>query len=294
MERSCEIFWGSLAMTSGPNFLYIGTSKAGSTWIFKVLSWHPQIYMYPGKDIAFFTSNFDQGWEWYLKNFTPENDRQLVGEVSHTYMISGEARTRIHELLPDAKLIVCLREPVERTYSQYLDGIKNGKLHGTFEEELERTSSLIDRSRYGTHIAAYLEKLPRRQLYIANFDQLRAAPTEFAADLFRFLEVEPLEIPAKMHQKVLPAAEPRIRSLALAAKAVARRANRMGFAALKGKAKNSPILRNLLYKPYTENSRPTMALETETRLRQLMADEVRSLDAVAGTDFCRLWKYPTE
>ncbi|MXP14669.1 hypothetical protein GRI44_07885 [Altererythrobacter confluentis] len=279
-------------MSASPNFLYIGTSKAGSTWIFKVLSWHPQIHMYPGKDLGFFTSQFDRGWDWYSANFTPEPRQKIIGEVSHSYMISTQARDRIHATLPDAKLLVCLREPVERTFSQYLDGIKNGKFEGTFEDALEKVPSLIDRSRYGTHIAQYLELFPREQIHIASFDQLKTSPTQFAADMFAFLHVDPLEIPEKLGQKVLPAGTPRNRGITMAAKKMASAAEEIGLVRLKGRVKTSPFIRNLLYKPYTTGARPQMSAETKARLREMMRGEVRLLDKVAGTDFANLWSYP--
>ena len=279
-------------MSASPNFLYIGTSKAGSTWIFKVLSWHSQIYMYPGKDLGFFTSGYEQGWDWYVDNFNPDEEHQIVGEVSHSYMISRRARDRILQRLPDAKLLVCLREPVERTFSQYLDGIKNGKFEGTFEEVLESVPSLINRSRYGTHISRYLEAFSREQMHIASFDQLKADPAQFAADMFAFLGVEPLEIPPQLGEKVLPAATPRNRAITMTAKKIAEGAKQIGLDGLRGKVKTSPFIRNLLYKPFTVESRPTIAPETKARLRDLMAGEVQRLDAAAGTYFCSLWNYP--
>lgn len=279
-------------MSAAPNFLYIGTSKAGSTWIFKVLSWHPQIHMYPGKDLGFFTSQFDRGWDWYVDNFKPDEDTRIIGEVSHSYMVSRIARDRIRERLPDAKLLLCLREPVERTYSQYLDGIKNGKFEGTFEEALENVPSLVERSRYGKHIARYLEAFPREQIHIASFDQLKVAPAQFAADMFAFLGVDPLEIPEKLGQKVLPAGTPRNRGITMTAKKVASAAENIGLVRLKGKVKTSPFIRNLLYKPYADGARPQMSATTRARLRAVMADEVRLLDKVAGTSFCNLWTYP--
>ncbi len=278
-------------MSKIPDFLYIGTSKAGSTWIFKALSWHPQIYMYSGKNLGFFSSHFDNGWEWYLSNFHPEPQHKVVGEVSHSYLTSEAACERIHEFLPDVKLLVCLREPVQRTFSDYLDGIKNGKLHGSLEEELERTPSLINKSRYGTHIARYLERFDRDQIHIARFDELVSAPDRYAAKIFEFLGVDVLEIPESLQRKVLPAGTPRVRSIAMGAKRLSKMAGRIGLSGLRGKVKTSPTVRNLLYRPYTDNSRPTIPPAAETHLRELMADEVQRLDSVAGTDFCRLWNY---
>lgn len=278
-------------MTSIPNTLYIGSSKSGSTWIFKLLSWHPQIYMYPGKHLGFFTRNFDKGWNWYLDRFKAGPEHKIIGEASHSYLLSEEACERIHELMPEAKLLVCLREPVARTYSQYLDGIKNAKMEGTFEEALERVPSLIGHSRYGTNLARYLKRFRRDQILICCFDDLVSAPDKFAARIFEFLGVDVLEIPQSLHQKVLPAGQPRMKALAMATKKIAAMTDKLGLIELRGRVKTSPFVRNILYRQFTNASRPEMRPETRARLREIMADEIQRLDAVAGTDFCKRWGY---
>jgi hypothetical protein len=279
-------------MSSVPNFLYIGSSKSGSTWIFKVLSWHPQIYMYPGKNLGFFSSRYDNGWDWYTENFHPEPHHKIVGDVSHSYLVSEDAAARIHDHLPGVKMMVCLRDPVQRTFSDYLDGIKNGRWTGTFEEELERTPALIKRSGYGTHLSRYLERFDRKQIHIANFDELGSDPAGFAARMFEFLEVDPLSLPPNLQGKVLPAGTPRSRALASLAKTLSAWARRAGLKALRGKVKTSRVVRNVLYRPYDDSTRPAMASETEARLREMMAGEVQLLDRIGGTDFCGSWGYP--
>ena len=278
-------------MSRAPNFLYIGTSKAGSTWIFKILSWHPEIYMYAGKNLGFFSNMFDNGWNWYISNFHPEPQHKVIGEASHSYLVSEHAAARIHQHLQNVKIMVCLREPVQRSFSDYLDGVKNGKLEGSYEEEIERTPALLTRSLYATHLSSYLERFNRDQIYIANFDQLVSDPASFTAGLFEFLEVEPLVLPPNLLKKVLPAGTPRSHALAMGAKKLSRLAARMGLKGLRGRAKTSRAVRDVLYRPYSNETRPTILPTTEGRLRELMAGEVRRLDEIAGTDFCRLWNY---
>ena len=285
------VFERNHQMSRVPNFLYIGTSKAGSTWIFKVLSWHPEIYMYAGKNLGFFSTRFDKGWDWYVSNFHPEPQHRIVGEVSHSYLVFDAAAERIHGRLPDVKMMVCLRDPVDRTFSDYLDGIKNGKLKGSFEEELERTPALIRRSRYATHVARYLERFDRRQIHIASFDQLVSDPAAFASDLFDFLGVERLELPSNLRSKVLPAGVQRSRTMASTAKKLARLAGQLGLKGLRGRVKTSRAVRNMLYRPYEDEERPSMLPATEARLRELMAGEVGRLDELAGTNFTGLWNY---
>ncbi|AOL94452.1 Sulfotransferase domain-containing protein [Porphyrobacter sp. LM 6] len=279
---------------SEPNFLYIGTSKSGSTWIFKVLSWHPQIAMYGGKDLNFFTHDYAKGWDWYVSQFDNPDGRPVVGEVSHGYLASPEACERIHAHLPNAKLMVCLREPVDRTFSQYLDGLKNGKMSGTLEEEIERSKSLTDRNRYGSHLEMYLERFPREQIHIASFDELNADPDAFAAKMFAFLGVDPLPLPPELRKKVMPAATPRIRSVAMAAKKVAKFANAIGLSKLRGSIKKSRLVRHLLYRPFKDAEKPKISPAQSAQLRAMFTPEIQRLDRVAGTNFGSLWNYPKD
>ena len=276
-------------MSARPDFLYIGTSKAGSTWLFRALSWHPQIYVYPGKNLGYFSSRYELGPDWYISNFDPGPEHRVTGEVSHSYLVSEDAPARIHKDFPAIKMIVSLRDPVQRTFSDYLDCVKNGKLHGTFEEEIDRTPALINKSRYGTQIERYLKLFDRKQLHIASFDELVAAPERFAAEIFDFLGVDALPLPPKLGQKVLPAGTPRSELAVSTAKRLSRLTRRLGLHSIRGKVKISPTIRNMLYRPF--DKRPVMKPETETRLRKIFAPDVRLLDSVAGTNFASLWGY---
>jgi hypothetical protein len=276
-----------------PDFIYIGTSKAGSTWHFKVLSWHPQVCMYPGKSLGFFSTSYGKGWQWYLRQFEPEPQHRVVGEVSHSYLAFADAAERLQQLLPRVKMLVCLRDPVQRTFSDYLDGVKNGKMSGSFEEELERNPVLIDRSRYGTQLGRFLRRFERSQFHISSFDDLVADPRQHAARMFDFLGVDVLEIPMNLTAKVLPAGTPRSAALAALAKRLSRIARRNGLNALRGRVKTSRPVRNMLYRPFKNDARPSMLPTTEAALRNLMTQEVQLLDAIAGSDFCGLWGYPS-
>lgn len=282
-------------MNALPNFLHIGTSKAGSTWIFKMLSSHPDIFMAAGKGLYFFCGHYDRGLAWYSAQFTPTRQQRLVGESSHTYMASAAACKRIANDLPQAKLIACVREPAERAFSDYLDGIKNGGFTGSFEEVLEHEPEIVDIGRYGSQIQRYLDYFPRQQLHVAPFDDLVSRPAEFAAKIQSFLGIEPGELSTSLQQnKVMPAGTPRSKPLARMTKRLSKAAKRAGFKRLIGRAKTSVTLRNLLYRQYTPETRPKMRPETRLRLRELFAPEVEQMDRLLATDFGRAWRYVEE
>src|SRR5919201_2388998 len=101
----------------GPDFAYIGTSKAGSTWLFNVLSLHDQVYLASNKGLYYFDGHFDKGEDWYLRHFDGAAAGQVKGEISHSYLSSPEVPERIAAVDPRMKLLACLREPVDRAFS---------------------------------------------------------------------------------------------------------------------------------------------------------------------------------
>ena len=86
------------ATTTIPNFAYIGTSKAGSTWLFNALAGHPDVYLASNKGLYYFDQHFDEGQAWYLDHFRAAGDRPAVGEISHSYLSSPQVPARIAEL----------------------------------------------------------------------------------------------------------------------------------------------------------------------------------------------------
>lgn len=274
-----------------PNFLYVGTSKAGSTWIFDVLARHPDVWVVPGKGLYFFDNHFDRGFDWYLDHFRLAGMQEVVAEVSHSYLFSLEACRRIAEFNPEVKLMVCLREPVERAFSDYLDRIKNGKFAGTFEQAIDNVPPIIERGRYAQYLQPYLEQFGRERIHIGVFDELQIDPARFANQIFAFLGLAPLEISATLAQKIMPAATPRSTLLTKLTKSASARAKRMGFKWLTGRLKRSRLVRGLLYRPYAPAERPSMQPETREMLRGMFREDVAKLDGLLGSDFALRWNY---
>ncbi len=272
-----------------PNFLYIGTSKAGSTWIYNLLNRHPDIYMAPGKGTYFFDGHYDKGLAWYLSHFRSAKKSQICGEVSHSYMYSPVACSRIHQLNPDMKLMICLRNPVDRAFSAYLDRVKNGRFAGTFEEAIEQIPSLVERGRYATHLEPYVATFGRNNLFVSHFDKLKSNPRSFAQDVFDFLEVRPLSLRETDLRKRMPAGQPRSIAMARAAKTAAAYAKGLGMMRLIGSIKRSLWIRNLLYRPFTPIDTPQMDQLFRRQLQAEFRDELQRLDQMLDTDFARKW-----
>ena len=273
-----------------PEFLYIGTSKAGSTWLFNALSRHPDVFLPSNKGLYYFDAHFDRGEEWYVEQFRGSDASLARGEVSHSYLSSPEAPERIRAKAPLVRLLVCLREPVDRAFSDYLDLRKNQQFEGSFESALEHYPRLVDRGRYATHLRRYLEVFPREQLLVQLFDDLKADPQAYADDVFDFLGVPRQVLPPSELRSRMPAGVPRSRAAASAAKSASQLVKRLGLRRFRSRVKRSARMRQALYRPYTDD-KPTIDPATAARLRETFAGEVAELDAMLGVPVSGRWGY---
>lgn len=276
-----------------PDFLYIGTSKAGSTWLFNALACHPSVHLASNKGLYYFDDHFDRGRDWYLDQFSAAGQTQVKGEISHSYLSSPQAAARIADLNPAMRLLVCLREPVDRAFSDYLDVVKNGQHGGSFETALERFPRLVDRGRYATHLQRYLDRFPHSQLHVGLFDDLRADAQAYGDDVFTFLGVGPLELPASALKPRMPAGRPRNRAAATAAKKASRAFRQLGLKRLRSTVKRSTVIRQALYRPFTDD-RPTLDAVVAGDLRREFASEVRRLDHLLDRPISQRWGYAAE
>lgn len=276
-----------------PNFLYIGTSKAGSTWLFNALSIHPDVYLAPSKGLYYFDSHFEKGAAWYLHQFAGAGDRHAVGEISHSYLSSPHAPSRIAEFNRGMRLLVCLREPVDRAFSDYLDLVKNGQYDGTFETALERFPRLLDRGRYATHLRRYLDDFPKGQLHVSLFDDLLEDAQTYANNIFEFLGVTQLDLPHTALQRRMPAGIARNAATAEAAKRASRLVLRLHLRRLRSRIKRSTLARQILYRSY-QDDKPTVDPALAVELRRQFAPEVEGIDAILGSSVSQRWGYSND
>ena len=112
-----------------PDFLIVGAQKAGTTSMWTYLGSHPEIVPSRLKEPRYFDWNYARGQDWYQARFptqrvlrrfaSPERDHALTGEASTEYLLHRAAPVRAAELVPEAKIIVMVRDPVDRAFSHY-------------------------------------------------------------------------------------------------------------------------------------------------------------------------------
>jgi hypothetical protein len=198
-----------------PDFLVIGAQKAGTTALYAYLRWHPAIGGPFWKEVSFFDRHWAKGEGWYRGQFPLRRDGRLVGEASPSYVFHPLAPGRVHSLVPAVRLVVLLREPGARAYSQYQHEVALGREPLSFEEALEaedeRLRGEVDRlladprafsrawwdytyaSRglYAEQLERWLDHFPPEQLLVLTTEELAAKPEETYATVLAFLGAPP-------------------------------------------------------------------------------------------------------
>jgi hypothetical protein len=271
-----------------PNFLYVGPDKAGSSWLHEMLLKHPDVYLSPAKDLYYFDRYYDRGLAWYASQFRDARDETIVGEVCQDYLFHPQAADRIHETLGPVRVMVSLRDPVERAWSSYLYARKHGIWPEPFGEALQTRPELLDHGRYATGLDRFLQRLPREMVHVALFDDLTSDPQAFIDSVTGFLGIDRLPLASKDLEARLPAARARSVRIASVARRSADWVREHDGATLVGTVKRSPLVQRVLYRPIDREAvRPDPA--DVITVRNALAPEIEALERTLGLRLGEAW-----
>jgi hypothetical protein len=205
-----------------PDFLILGAQKAGTTALYAYLRRHPRITGPSWKEVSYFDRHYARGEGWYRGNF-PNLARtrgKLVGEASPSYVFHPLGPERVRALVPEARLIVLVRDPVDRAYSQYHHEVALGRETLSFEDALTAEDERLEgevgrlvadpryfsrawwshtyaaRGRYADQLERWLAVFPREQLLIVPSEDLLDEPERTHARVLEFLGAPPHSLPS--------------------------------------------------------------------------------------------------
>jgi hypothetical protein len=182
-----------------PNLIVIGAQKCATSSLHRYLDAHPEIAMSADKELDFFGgpgfANWERGPDWYRAQFDPA--APVRGESSPSYtthpFVVG-APERMRELVPEAKLIYLVRDPIERLLSQYVHIQAAGKAHRPlaqiFAERPPEHTAYVLMSSYWLQLERYLEQFSSEQVLVVDQEDLRHQRARTMARIFRFLGVD--------------------------------------------------------------------------------------------------------
>jgi len=239
-----------------PNFFIAGAPKSGTTSLYHYLDQHPEIHMSRIKEPNYFASeirlqNFSEWlrpraendgptlrayldgpmrekrfggmvteWSDYLRLFRKAEGQKAIGEASVCYLWSGSAAANIRRTLPEARIILVLRNPIEMVFSMYLHNMRSEGTRLSFREAIEKGIQqrggafdifhpFLDMGLYHQQVKRVLDNFPKDQVRIYWYEEYKTKPLRMLADIFRFLEVNPLFRP-DVSKRYLEASAPRV------------------------------------------------------------------------------------
>jgi hypothetical protein len=279
------------------DFIGIGASKSGTTWLAVCLGEHPQICISRQKDIQYFCSmnirlntTFVQtkGEDWLQAQFSHWTPGQLRGEISASYLPDLQSPKLIKARFPEARIIVSFRNPIDRLYSIYYHYNREYAMPTTFEDFLEEYPQLAPTGLYYTHLRRYLDHFSEEKIHFILFEEICCQPRQALVALFKFLGVDPSFTPLSWPKKFNEKKAPRLKLLK----------NMMGYA--RNRLNSQPWLfpfkewlitlgiEKVVNSIYAANLQPARAspMNQETRLRliELYAPENELLSKLLKKD----------
>ena len=221
------------AMRAGPDFVVIGAKRGGSTSLYRYVGEHPSISpLFPGrqhiKGIHYYDSNYARGLRWYRSHFPLQADGRhlarpgispaIAGEASPYYLFHPLAAERLARDFPDVKVIVTLRNPIDRAYSHYKEAVFHGRETLSFEDalaaeqerlrgEAERIVaepgycsfahehlSYLAQSRYLDMLPRWFSLFPRDRLHIMVSEEFYGDPDREVGQAWQFLGLPPRKL----------------------------------------------------------------------------------------------------
>ena len=205
-----------------PDFSIIGESKCGTTSLYNYMIQHPAIKQALSKEINFFNWSYDRPLNWYRGHFPTKFKKNLIknvlkkpfltGEATPLYLFNSVVPKRVFKTIPDVKIIILLRNPIDRAYSHYHDlGVRLGKEKRTFDDAIrseikileqknyvvtdyngdfsERLYQYVARGIYLPHLRIWMETFPKKQFLILKTEELEENTSKILNDVFEFLSL---------------------------------------------------------------------------------------------------------
>jgi len=198
-------------MKKWPNFFVVGAPKAGTSTLYQILKNVPQVYMSKVKEPGYFNIGIDlkslfvpmiNDEKNYLKLFNNAKDEIAIGELTTTYLMDPEAPKKIRQVIPNARIIIMLRNPIERAFSHYLHHKRTGLIVSPFNDVINMyKNSLIKKNDlahgiiceggfYYEQVKRYLDIFPSENVKIFIYEEFFKDIQKSLHNLLSFLKIK--------------------------------------------------------------------------------------------------------
>lgn len=273
-------------------FLYIGAPKSGSTWLFDALMEQPDVEVYSGKYIHYFKDYYKRGGGWYEGHFRRLQGTVASGDFDTTYMFNKSVMERVSTDYPDMKLIVSLRNPVERDWSAFQFLKSNGQLPrdvSLVEAYKKNIEFLSDCGKYGEGLQFVFELFPAENVLVLWYDELRNNPARYFQRVQKFLSADSEFKPLVLHQVSYKTKVARFATLNVVLKYISRLLHALGLARVVMSVKRSALINKVIFVPDKKRQRDKPSRADRELILSMRIREIEMLESLLGEDL-RHWK----
>jgi hypothetical protein len=261
------------------DFIYVGTPKSGSTWLFEALREHPKAYVLPSKSSGFFETENPGPLDDYRSLLGQAPEDAKVGEIAHDAWLYPATAARLRDAFPSVRILVCLREPGDFAASMLQWWSTHTERFGSDVEQMTRDAGFRHRMDYAGCLAPFVDAFPSEQLKVMFFDELAQNPSAFLREICDFIGIDPGFKPAVLETVVNKARPPRIPALTKAVYEIGGASRRLGMGKLVEQAKRTPWIETLLYSSDAARIGPAIsdAAKRERTIAQIAIPELEQL-----------------
>ncbi|MBM7333639.1 sulfotransferase family protein [Alloalcanivorax marinus] len=272
------------------HFFCLGVPRAGTTWLYELLKSHPLVFL-PEKEHHFFTNVDGQdlyaqkGLSWLKNKYAQSKESQLRGDIAAGYFRSQTARDRLFDYSPDAKLIVMLRNPVDRTFSDYRLSKGRKRFSGDFEEFIADPNigyrSLED-GLYAKQLERWLTCFDIKQFHFILMDEIIANPEKVYSDLCSFLDLPEVQLGFIANNKVNQPKQVRFRWLQTLYFNIANQLSKSGKDGWKVLLRKTGIPSLIKKLNYQDMQREKLDPHVKEKLVLFFKEDIKKLEVLTG------------
>lgn len=171
-----------------PSHIWVGAAKAASSWVWKNLSLHPDVYTSDKKEIHFFDNNYYKGIHWYQENFI--TNKKIILDVTPNYL-NEKCLMLIEKDVPDVSIMMCFRNPIYRAFSQWkFDRFITGR-NITFMRFWNQNEVMVqNHGLYYQNLKYCKTKFSEQKIYYCFYDDIKKSPNKFLENICDYLKIE--------------------------------------------------------------------------------------------------------
>ncbi len=172
------------------DFIYIGTGRAASSWIYECLKEHPQICVPRKKEISPFNKENKELNEKLFSFLDNYGKTHTKGVFVPNFFVEKENVFLLKKYFPNIKIIACLREPIKRAYSHYWLDKSVGRTNKVFEDSLRQEPKYINLGKYYTNLKPFFDFFPRENILVLIYENIEKNPETFIREIYSFLGID--------------------------------------------------------------------------------------------------------